>query len=482
MIPLVLAGAVPACSTIWPRPQRCETPAELIGYPVVDIHSHTFNARYLPIENIIKARWESTPELHRIDRGLLLDIGQALIAITPAGYGETRRTATTPLADLEREARSRAEQLTPLQAVTRSSVAPDAPAQTVPGAKALSQLPQAGKGPPLTSQKLVTVVQAMLPQERNVNRKFDPATVRSIARFVGFLTNGEVQTARELGQREFDGRVSLFVHHTMDLGPVFGEQPKGLDFLNFESEQLRRARQFDQSNDGRFLHFVAWNPFRRPNDPDPAADPEPLRLVKEAVRRGAWGVKFYPPSGYRPSGNDLKVVPRPVQPGAMRDQWDARYYGLDAGQLDRLNDRLFAWCEAQHVPIFSHCAYGEFNAAPGYGEKMADPKYWEPVLKNHPNLYLCLAHAGGADFWFNSALGHADWGRTVVRLVTQFDHVFCEYGADDEILDAGQRATFVSRVAAAIRDSNGKFAQRIMYGSDWFMPTSAEPRTCFLDG
>jgi hypothetical protein len=418
---------------------------------------------------------------------------------------------------LEEEAAQRGTRVSAVEAIERQpDFSEELPADDHISSVASGEITPQAIGSPPSSEQLQSLTQLLMPDEpRLQGRTKRSGGARAAVRFLGFITRGERRIARELVNDEFDGRVRLFVHHMMDLGPVFGQPPHGRRFLDFET-QIRRVRQLDQYMGGRLLHFVAWNPYRQPSDP--ALDsPEPLRIVHQAFELGAWGVKFYPASGYRPAENN--ILPRPTHP-ALAEQWDARYnMGGDASRrarngldqinkrLDQINERLFAWAAHKKVqaPIFAHSMSGEFQPAVNYGRHNARPKYWRTVLKNHNDLRLCFAHAGGTAFWFHpepreghpedcqcskqkesycASCDQCEWGREVYHLATSFPNVYCEFGASDEILYERERETFRRRIAQlANTRGTGKylFGDKIMYGSDWMMPTLASPRTRYLD-
>jgi predicted TIM-barrel fold metal-dependent hydrolase len=162
--------------------------------------------------------------------------------------------------------------------------------------------------------------------------------------------------------------------------------------------------------------------------------------VRRAVEEGtAAGVKIYPPSGYAAD--------------------------------EAMNDALYAYCAPRGVPLFAHCTPVGFEAREGYG-KRSDPIYWRNVLESDAgawrDLRLCLAHAGGADPWFGGA-----WQDTFAQraydLSIDFENVYCEFGYHAEILDPARRAAFAATLAGKIDASDGKFARRIVYGTDWHM-------------
>jgi hypothetical protein len=269
----------------------------------------------------------------------------------------------------------------------------------------------------------------------------------------------------------------------MDLGPVYAQEPAPGELLDF-NEQIRRMDQFQQKDDDIRVYFVAYNPFR-------GADS--LKIVQDAIaNHHAFGVKVYPPSGYRPTHN--KIPSRPIalfssEPGR---QWDARYGGLDAAELDRRLEELLQWCECAQVPVFAHCNTGEFEARKGYGRCMAHPKWWLEYLKAHPakdggpcRLRLCLGHAGGPDFWFGGGPDE-EWGRTVLEMCTTYPNVYCEVGVHEEIINKEKHEAFVRTVS-------GLYAQKVtverpypisskfMYGTDWFMPGPVDHPAEYLE-
>jgi predicted TIM-barrel fold metal-dependent hydrolase len=276
--------------------------------------------------------------------------------------------------------------------------------------------------------------------------------------------------------------VQLMASHMMDLAPVYDQREDDEDLLPFRSQQLPRMALQQHHAQGRMLFFAAYNPFRDhwQKDPD-AGRGQALEIVKSGVQKhGAYGIKFYPPSGYRPIGN---VPPRRSfalftrSPGR---QWDARYTSqgkpLTGGDLDERTLKLFTWCQQQDLPVFAHCGTGEFEARKEYGVQMANPDFWIQLLEKHKNLHtlrLCLGHAGGPDFWFGGGK-YAEWGAKVHFLCTNYPNVYAEFGAHDMMVDDKARAVLVAKLQSLLSAPREKgkydFGKKLMYGSDWFMP------------
>ena len=128
--------------------------------------------------------------------------------------------------------------------------------------------------------------------------------------------------------------------------------------------------------------FIAFDPLREVrHKPD---EPSPLAIVQDAVmKKGFLGTKLYSPMGFKPTGNagatDFPSYAWKSEPG----------FGA---KLDKALDTLYAWCEANDVPVMAHTTSSQ-GAGPGYAAK-AEPKLWEKVLKKYPKPRLNLAHFG----------------------------------------------------------------------------------------
>ena len=182
------------------------------------------------------------------------------------------------------------------------------------------------------------------------------------------------------------------------------------------------------------IYFVAYAPYRDYWMGGHAGDAE--ELVRTAIEKnGAWGVKFYPPSGYRPAGNSIRPRPTGIRSRAAAEQWDARYGPLPGDKnraLDQKIEKLLLWCIEKDVPVFVHSGTGEFEARKGYGLYHSNPSFWRQFLDNHPapdgspcRLRLCLGHAGGGDYWFGGK-NAVSWGSATYEMCRRFPNVYCE--------------------------------------------------------
>lgn len=350
-----------------------------------------------------------------------------------------------------------------------------------------------------TDQNWIDLVEAITGVESASKKRVDlearTKRLQSI-RFLKMLISSD-RALRSFLPKAYNDNVSLFVQHTMDMGPTYAQRADGRDFWDYSQVQLPRVRSLDGSftnGTPRYIHFAAFSPFRATEIERTSASTiwkssTPIQQIASAISNGAWGVKYYPPAGYRASGNDIPR--RPFFKPTLRNQWDYRYKGFSDEKLDALNLAFFEYCAENDIPVFAHCNYGEFQAAKGYGERMAHPKYYRTILENLRNrpkplhLRLCFAHAGGADFWFGKKNScYSDWGKEVYDLCTEFPNVYCEVGILSEIANEDGRKVFSERLVELFNASqaSGKypFSSKLLYGTDWFMPDAVALGVDFL--
>lgn len=496
---------------------------------LIDIHVHTFNHRYLPLEEIGagKAPCKGIPSwLGRL-------FGVITACRTPAIEGTEHTLAGEPTEEDLREAyRLSAEYF--IQKHSGNKQALIALNENEELNALLDKLSERCKH----EVKITTFLDEPLLAELGVRTGLldessymlaegtvHPALVSRFRSFernswldrldtvgnLGFMLDGKRKDS-EVDDRfrwrfEFDDndRLEFAITHMMDLAPVYAQKPDDKLFITF-NRQLDRMSTLQQETDHDMAFFVAYNPFRDHwSDRNGSPQINALEIVKKAItEHGALGVKFYPPSGYRAIDNT--IPPRPSDE-VLAAQWDARYRNADGSklttqELDRRVAELLDWCVEHEIPVFAHCQHGEFEPEPGYGATFSHPEYWRRYLEGeHPktgysrsDLILCLAHAGGADYWFGQPDHHEKncpdaerWGALVAELCLEYPNVYCEIGVHDQITgDEGEEITrqhrFVARVLAveeSLLDDNRSFLSKIIYGSDWFMGSSV-PRPEYI--
>ena len=255
----------------------------------------------------------------------------------------------------------------------------------------------------------------------------------------------------------------LLVHHMMDMEYPFNGKVK----YPFYQKQLSRMTSLERYSEGNAVGFAAFDPIRFVQGGDD--NTVILQHMDIALNEGKIGFKFYPPMGYRAANNE------------------------DDPRLEAVIDVFFDYCAEHAVPVFTHCTPVGFEAVVGKSGSNAHPKYWELALTKsveRNNLILCFGHAGGGERksgnevirgWLSST--DAEWdhndnyARWVVDLCRRFPNVYCEISYIHEIIhDSAEKKRLKNRLILEYgRDSSDShphfIKDKIMYGSDWHMPS-----------
>jgi predicted TIM-barrel fold metal-dependent hydrolase len=195
------------------------------------------------------------------------------------------------------------------------------------------------------------------------------------------------------------------------------------------------------------------------NAPTPLADDAlkpgagslaPLRYAIEKL--GFAGVKLYPPIGYLPIGNTTFLPHRD---------------GLGA-QLDLALRTLYAYCEAEDVPVMTH-ANNTNGYATGYGVLTA-PAQWEPVLQAFPNLRLNLGHFGDlhGDDGERGVEACELWMRQIADLMHRYPNVYADLGYSCVPIEQEKSQRYLTLLEALL-ERYPVVADRILYGSDYWL-------------
>lgn len=466
--------------------------------PLIDVHTHTFNARYLPLRGILLGKRDVSLATLLLSDACAATLAEALVDHTQnaavAGQPAQARRMERRKQLLARGDGALCRVLLTLLEKAEKAGAWD-PQMSLP--ERMQRLDALADRMNAAERQAVTEAVRMMGMAGHLQEADRQSALRGAVRFLWVLTQDDA-VMPELYRSFYQGAAMLGeplqVSHMMDLAPVYDQPADGGSLYDFAGQQLPRMAHFQAQADSGLLFFVAYNPYRDHWNGGRSGDA--LRLVQDAVtRHAAWGVKVYPPSGYRAAGNAVKRRPRPLGTGYPGAQWQARYgaWGTAANAgLDRALEELLQWCRAHEIPVFTHCGTGEFEARKGYGRYHSDPRFWRDYLRSHPEpdgspcrLRLCLGHAGGGDFWFGGG-PDAGWGELVYELCTTYPNVYCEITAHGELTQPDRRAYFVDRVARCFEQSAAPppdgspprhaFARKLIYGTDWYLPDAAERR------
>ena len=223
--------------------------------------------------------------------------------------------------------------------------------------------------------------------------------------------------------------------------------------------------------------YVAFDPLREVRrKPD---EPSPLALVQEAVtKKGFLGAKLYSPMGFKPTGN-AGAASFPAYASMSEPGFGAA--------LDKALDALYAWCEANDVPVVAHTADSQ-AAGPGYATR-AEPKFWERVLTKYPKLRLNLAHFGNFSQVLNLADAPKQFGKSWEGEISayikggRFPNVYADISYFYWVLDGTAETAHIEAVKklfAKYFEADPK-CERLMYGTDWTMTGRAQGAAQYVD-
>ena len=447
--------------------------------PRIDIHCHTFNASDLPVrgfvQRIVFGDWENQVVLDR-DPQTSKAIGPALAA-TLIGWLSSAITAKEELALLQSGQASKSARAT-------AAIGPDLDEQMArtlfdvvvgqPGGemqKADLQLPDL----PLETRELflkALLREAGLDERISLSQRDKSHLYRRIGRGleksrgpIGLFWSWSrtMKSARRSIVTEavklYGGSegIGLFTPAIIDFSYWLDDDAKS----DLES-QIRVAEALQRQALGTQLHFIApYDPWRQIVDREAGNSNTALDLAKWAVRdMGFVGVKLYPALGFRPSGNAGAGLTFPERAKAVRNF---------PAKLDAALEELFAWAEAERVPIMTHCMNSQ-GAAEGYAER-SHPDHWRPVLRRHPQLRVNLAHLGG--ILPISPANSVPWESRIGALMAAAPNsAFADIGYMSEVIEGAatpERRSEIIRRLKEFRQSFDPRVQRMMYGSDWLL-------------
>lgn len=237
--------------------------------------------------------------------------------------------------------------------------------------------------------------------------------------------------------------------------------------MNFEHGYMssKPATSFIQQRDemiqltlaaqGRIMPFFAY---------DPRSDltkEDPIHSARQAIEtQGFVGIKLYPPLGYSPCNNP--------------DQ-----------KINNALNLLYTFCcfdakgtpRPSPIPITTHCSWcaGSYSNVPvpgvwnkkKYYRKLANPHYWEEVLKDFPMLKLNLAHFGGLGEWqarTKNKQPNQQWIDLICDLIANHENVYTDLSFIG--LPTSNMADAYHRL---LLDKIQNIEDKILMGSDWYI-------------
>jgi predicted TIM-barrel fold metal-dependent hydrolase len=411
---------------------------------MIDVHGHIFNLAYIPIRGVLEA-WGVPPrlavpaarifdKLTRVDETTVSSLDHVLVG---AFANEIEATTTDLVLDIARTVPD--EDLAAITDDIRQAVEY---LDSIGTERRADEYPAA---PIVDAEFLGTDRERLARAIRAVGKRVVGAG--NTLRWLILMMNRESVIVDHMLSLWEGG--SMFVHHMMDMDLHYLH---GRSRFEFVEQQVTRLQRLAAHHPGRLRTFVAYCPIRR----------DAVDVVSRALTdRGCVGVKFYPPSGYKPIDNA-----------------DGDIFGdATADEVNRRNLSLFRLCAKLDVPVFTHCSPGGMERVRGKTGRYSDPAHWRQVLSvdGLGTLRLCLGHAGGDAGWTAPHSAHGDtewegsWGNAVVSLCTQYPHVYCEFGHFDSVFDEEERSKLRRRLERVIAAHGDSFGRKMMFGADWHL-------------
>lgn len=477
---------------------------------IIDVHTHVFNARYLPIKGI------TSPYIGSLLAGSLATI---MNGITKSSFQETEeadwavREYLRPLVAeqkavdyaevlwllIEEQVKKRAvrqanifrsvnhvdwelKSITELESDSFMMALGDMSSSYIKiyPDKARSvdinmhaDIIRAIKGNMPVSKSLFGLKASVIGALKSIAEKLQKAhafgdSAQDYLEFLYTLTKDEKSMFNKIRQEYRPNQpVHLFVHYMMDM--KYGCNKPDDPYYTFFPQQCEYMMQLAASSEGALIGYSAFDP-RRENWKE---------IADKSLRMGFLGFKFYPSMGFLPIGNkDSKGNIDEVIEGRVED--------------------FFRYCIERNVPIVAHCTPKGFQAVKNSGIK-AHPKHWEERLKQpgFENLKLNLGHAGGGE-QSNAGITSKGWyaentdqwketdnfARIVFELCTTYPNVYCDVSYLLELYATGSKAdsvrsNFERNLLAKLNTTN--FSQKIMFGSDWNMAQIIDETDEYLD-
>jgi predicted TIM-barrel fold metal-dependent hydrolase len=198
----------------------------------------------------------------------------------------------------------------------------------------------------------------------------------------------------------------------------------------------------------------------------------PLALVKRAVRtEGFIGVKLYPPMGFLPLDNAIKL-----DYGDFPDHLELPFRKQLNAALDAVLGDLYAWCVEEQVPILAHAANSN-GAGEGYSLR-ASPDNWAAVAKNFSGIRISLAHFGRFDAGFASPANphprlDQTWEWKMAKLVRAYPgskiYIDLSYLRAALLAPDNNIRSEVVRMLGEVKKEFPAISDRMLFGTDWVM-------------
>ncbi len=277
--------------------------------------------------------------------------------------------------------------------------------------------------------------------------EFQDDKLRSYAYFIDFATHNSMEEiAQYLIQNSSPG--TIFIPIALDLNQAI----EGKTAKNY-IQQLQETAIIRDKYPQYFLPFFEFNP----------TNPDFEQIFDLALNKlKFFGIKIYPAFGYLPTHPTLmelfeiceqKNIPVITHSGTEGAHTSQNFLTLNFYESDIYGNLKLR--KIKKVFMFKNQFIKFFNK----------PQNWEPVLRLFPKLRINFAHFGGDDDWDNNPKTDKQWSLRIIDLMERYENVYADISY-----------TFhIKQMPATLKNllkSNSLVADRILYGSDFYMITA----------
>ena len=246
----------------------------------------------------------------------------------------------------------------------------------------------------------------------------------------------------------------------------------------FALQNERTASAFYSSN-GSLISFYHYDPrahldnWRLPFEQNLI---QTAHLSSFPLNLPAVGIKMYTALGYQPCDPKLRFP------------WHDYYSLCESGRIPVICHGSRNGMTTHDMPHYYDRQFPEIRIYNNKVKKIwfentfISPHAWEPVLQNHPNLYLCLAHFGGDTFWDKRVNLSCDlywedltcnddpmnWIACLLNLMKKYNNFYVDLSY---FLFESSAIEFFKKALAF----DPVVKERILFGTDWWMYTIKRP-------
>ncbi|MFC7496297.1 MULTISPECIES: amidohydrolase family protein [unclassified Nocardioides] len=418
---------------------------------VVDVHCHNFNGDDLPVRGFVR---DVKLEGKRLGDAVATLVDRVVQAKAP-DYEQELRRLDALLGDALRapETESVPGAATGEDTAVRAAVVPDLESRV------RSELREMAASDPYlldaAAAELEETAGDTLVETEGIG-DFTAAAARAM-RWATIYASSRLDVTVHM-VRQFGDSVDLFTPMLVDLEFGLNDRAKTSILhqviLQERISRLSMLGRLPGVKRARIHPFVGFDPRREALTELRKEPVSALEDVQRAVTRyGFVGVKLYPPMGFRPLNNATKPGGPPGQDGVA---------------VDRALRRLYQWCLEEDVPVTAHCNIS--NGARDAYDAFSDPDDWKTVLQEFPGLHLNLGHFGG----MHGSVGPTMWPHKIAALARREDdapgrNLYADVG--NHRTDKKEFRSYMEQLRDVVfaNEETRTMADRLMYGSDWYM-------------